>query len=83
MAAWRRRTMNWHLKSMPGNGPQRRGVAAPIRIVALPCLPIEAPDPLAVALGGSETAGLQLAAELAGLQLAPTCDPKAPAPPTS
>ena len=49
----------------------------------LPCLPIEAPDPLAVALGGSETAGLQLAAELAGLQLAPTCDPKAPAPPTS
>ena len=69
---------------MPGNG--RRSVAASrltIGIVALPCLPIEAPDPLAVALGGSETAGLQLAAELAGLQLAPTCDPKALAPPTS
>ena len=28
----------------------------------MPALPIQAPDPLAVSLGGSETAGLQLAA---------------------
>ncbi|MFO1075869.1 MAG: hypothetical protein U1E17_24825, partial [Geminicoccaceae bacterium] len=32
--------------------------------MVIPGLPIVAPDPLAVSLGGSETAGLQLAAEL-------------------
>ena len=39
------------------------GAALDIRIV-MPGLPIVAPDPLAVSLGGSETAGLELAAEL-------------------
>ena len=32
--------------------------------VVMPGLPIVAPDPYVVSLGGSETAGLQLAAEL-------------------
>jgi hypothetical protein len=45
--------------------PARRSISGlDIRIV-VPGLPIAAPDPFAVALGGSETAGLQLAAELA------------------
>jgi hypothetical protein len=41
----------------------RRGASGlDVRIV-IPGLPIAAPDPLAVSLGGSETTGLQLAAE--------------------
>lgn len=42
-------------RSRPGSGGLK------IRMV-IPGLPIEAPDPLAVSLGGTETAGLQLAA---------------------
>lgn len=43
--------------------PRRAASALTFRMI-IPGLPITAPDPLAVGLGGSETAGLQLAAEL-------------------
>jgi hypothetical protein len=32
-------------------------------LILVPGMPLEPPDPLAAAIGGSETAGLQLAAE--------------------
>ncbi len=52
-----------------------------IRII-MPGLPIAAPDPLAVSLGGSETAGLQLAAEMVrqGHRVAIICNCVAPSP---
>ena len=48
--------------SLPRVMPTGRLSGLDIRM-AMPGLPIVAPDPLAVSLGGSETAGLQLAAE--------------------
>ena len=46
--------------------PRSAKAGLTIRII-MPGLPITAPDPLAVSLGGSETAGLQLAAAFAAM----------------
>jgi hypothetical protein len=51
--------------SLPRVMPPARPSGLTVRMV-VPGLPITAPDPLAVSLGGCETAGLQLAADLAG-----------------
>lgn len=65
--------------SLPRVMPKRVPSALTIRM-AIPGLPISAPDPLAVSLGGSETAGLQLAAELVrqGHKVTVVCDASAP-----
>ena len=65
--------------SLPRVMPTPRLSGLDIRMI-MPGLPIVAPDPLAVSLGGSETAGLQLAAELVrqGHRVTMACEAERP-----